>query len=181
VSIKYSPDGELKATYKANGRLSVANASSANVLTPVIGGTPPLMGWQGYLLLNGVQSTRLIEATIEMKRGIEVLFTQAQTQSPTNIYAFPLEVTGKFTFDFVDELEYNFFRTNQQSASFDMTFAASAQDAVRFVIPQPVFTMYEVDRSKDFVQCQISFEGIYSQANSTNMKLIVYTTTSTPF
>src|SRR5579859_1191778 len=181
VSLKYAPDGQLEITYKGKSRLSVINASTGNVLGPTIGANPPLLGWEGFLVLNGVQSTRLIDAQIDLKRKTEVLFTQAQTQSPTNIYAFPMEVTGKFTFDFQDETEYNLFRANNQSASFDITFAAQANNAIRFIIPQPVFTTYEVDRGKDFLTAVVDVEGIFSQSQSTNLQMIVYTSTTTPF
>lgn len=181
VSLKYSPDGELKASYKGKGRYSVVNASSGNVVGATIGANPPLLGWEGFLVLNGVQNTRLIEAQIDMKRKSQVLFTQAQTQSPTNIYVFPMEVTGKFTFDFVDETEYNLFKTNNQSASFDITFGFSQNNAIRFVVPQPIYTTYEVDRGKDYLTAVVDVEGIYSQANSTNLQLIVYTSRTSPF
>lgn len=181
VSLKYSPDGQLQASYKGSSRLSVTNASTGNVTGAVVSGNPPLLGWEGFLLLNGSQSTRLIEASVDMKRKTQVLYTQAQTQSPTNIYAFPMELTGKFTFDFQDELEYNLFRANNQSASFDITFAQSAQNAIRLVIPQPVYTTFEIDRGKDYLTAVVDVEGIYSAANSTNLQLIVYTNRTTPF
>lgn len=178
VQLKYAPDGRLEADYKGKTRLSVLQAGST---VPVIGAFTPVLGWQAVITLNNTQNFRVIETEINLKRGVEVLFTQANTQSPTNIYAFPLEIDGKVTFDFVDETEYNYYRTNQQSASFDILFVQSSISAVRVTIPQPVFTSYEVDRGKDYLTAVLDFKGIFSQSNSTNAKLVVYNNVTTAY
>lgn len=181
VDLKYTPDQRLEMTYKGDSRMSVINASSGNVTAATIGTFSPLLAWQGVLTFNGTQSFRLIDSNLTFKRGLTVLFTQANTQSPTNIYAYPMEVDGKATFDFQDETEYNIFRNNVQTATFDLVFAASGSNAIRITIPQPVFTMYEVNRSKDALTADIDFRGIFNTTMSTNARLIVYTNQTTLF
>jgi|SRR5690242_358892 len=180
VGIKYSPDGRLEIDYKGKSRLSVVDATSG-VSTAVIGPLAPVLAWQGLLTLNGAVNTRLIETQLTLKRATEVLFTQANTQSPTNIYCFPLEVDGKITVDFADETEYNLYRNNVQTGTFDLLFVSASNSAVRFTIPHPVYTSYEVDRGKDYLTAVLDFKGIYSQTSSTNVTIVVYNNTATPY
>ena len=177
--LKYTPDMQVSLSYKGISRLSVLVAGS---FVPSINyNMTPILAWQAKAYLNGAQTTRVIDTQLTFKRGVEALFTQAGTQSPTNIYAFPLEIDGKLTVDFVDEAEYNYFRTNNQSASFQLFFVASSQQAVSFTIPQPVFTSYVVDRGKDALTATIDFRGIYNQANSSNVVMVVYNTQTAAF
>lgn len=178
VSLKYTPDGALTVDVKGKGRLSTLVTGS---FVPVVGSLAPILGWQGLLTLNQTANVRMIDCQVDLKRGTEVLFTQAQTQSPTNIYAYPLEVDGTITVDFVDETEYNLYRTGNQSATFDLLFVSSSQNAFRISVPQPLYTSYEVDRSKDALTAKLKFDGVYNQASSTNVKLVVYGAQSAPF
>lgn len=171
VTIKYSPEGSCTADVKGDGRLSILQNSTT---VPQIGGYAPILGWQALLSLNGATNTRLIDLSLDLKRKTEVLFTQAQTQSPTNIYAFPLEVDGDLTVDFVDETEYNYYRTGNQSATFDIFFVSSSNNAFRITVPQPLYTAHQVDRSKDALTAKIKFSGIYQSNSSTNVKMVVY-------
>lgn len=172
VQLKYTPDMQVTASYKAISRLSVLVTGS---FVPTLNAIyTPLLAWQAKAYLNGAQTTRFIDSDITFKRAGEALFTQAGTQSPTNIYAFPMEVDGKCTVDFVDETEYNYFRTNNQSAQFQLFFVSSSNQALSITIPQPVFTSYVVDRGKEALTATINFRGIYNAANSTNVSLTIY-------
>lgn len=177
--LKYTPDMQVTTSYKGVSRLSVLVAGT--YVPSINANFTPVLAWQAKAFLNGAQTTRVIDSELTFKRGVEALFTQAGTQSPTNIYAFPLEVDGKLTVDFVDEAEYNLFRTNNQSASFQLFFVASSQQAVSFTIPQPVYTSYVVDRGKDALTATIDFRGIYNASNSSNVVMTVYNTSTAAF
>lgn len=177
VQLKYAADMQVTANYKGISRLSTLVTGS---FVPALNATfTPLLAWQAKALLNGAQTTRVIDTEITFKRGVEALFTQAQTQSPTNVYAFPMEIDGKLTVDFVDETEYNYFRTNNQSAQFQLFFVASSVQALSITVPQPVFTSYVVNRGKDALTADINFRGIYNAANSTNVTMVVYNNVTT--
>lgn len=179
AQLKYAADGQVTLAYKGSSRLSVLQSGS---FVPTLNALyTPVLAWQAKAYLNGAQTTRVIDTEMTFKRGEEVLFTQAGTQSPTNIYVFPLEIDGKFTVDFVDESEYNYFRTNNQSASFQLVFVNSTQQAVSFTFPQPVFTSYVVDRGKEYLTATINFRSIYNAANSSNVILTVYNLVSQPY
>lgn len=173
ATLKYSPDKQLSIDFKGDSRLSVLMNGS---FVPTIGTYAPTMAWQGLLTLNNAINRRLIDCQLDFKRGSEVLFTQAQTQSPTNIYVFPIEVDGKITVDFVDEAEYNLYATGNQSASFNLMFVTSSQSAIQFFIPRPVYTSYKVNSSKDALTAELDFRAIYSPNYSTNIQLTVYNT-----
>lgn len=181
VSLKYSPDGSLTADFKGQSRASIISASAGNVATAAIGTHVPILGWQAVLTLGGSQSFRMIDCDLTLKRAVEVLYTQAGTQSPTNIFAFPLEVDGKLTFDFVDETEFAYFRNSTQGVTFDLLFVSTSTDALRFTVPNPIFTTAEVDRGKDALTVQLDFRGVYAQTASTNVKMVVYNNVTTPY
>lgn len=178
ITLKYAPDGAFTADYKGQSRLSNLQTSTT---IPQIGGYAPILGWQAALTLNNTANVRLMDAQIDLKRKSEVLFTQAQTQSPTNIYVFPLEVDADLTVDFVDEVEYNYYRTGNQSATFDLFFVNSSNNAVRFTIPQPIYTSYKVDRSKDALTAKLKLKGIYQAVTSTNIVMKVYNNQTLPY
>ena len=178
VTLKYAPDGAFTSDYKGQSRLSVLQNSTT---VPQIGGYAPILGWQAALTLNNTANVRLMDASIMLKRKSDILFTQAQTQSPTNIYVFPLEVDADLTVDFVDEAEYNLYRTGNQSATFDLFFVNSSNNAVRFTIPQPIYTSYKVDRSKDALTAKLKLKGIYQASQSTNIFMRVYNTQTLPY
>ena len=178
VTLKYAPDGAFTSDYKGQSRLSTLQTGTT---VPQIGGYAPILGWQAALKLNNTANVRLLDAQIDLKRKAEVLFTQAQTQSPTNIYVFPLEVNADLTVDFVDETEYNYYRTGNQSATFDLFFVNSSNNAVRFTIPQPLYTSYKVDRSKDALTAKLKVKGIYQASTSTNIVMKVYNNVTTPY
>lgn len=179
VQLKYTPEAQVSLAINGISRLSVLVTGS---FVPSIDPTfTPIMAWQAKAFLNGAQTTRVIDTDLTFKRAGEALFTQAQTQSPTNIYVFPMEIDGKMTVDFVDETEYNYFRTNNQSAQFQLFFVASSTQAISFTVPQPVFTSYVVDRGKDALTATINFRGIYNQANSSNVTMVVYNNVSAAY
>lgn len=170
VSLKYTNDGHLELDYKGTARPSITGTTT----TPAISGLAPMVAWQGLLYWNGAQSLRLIDCEIDMKRSIETLYTQALTQSPTNILAFPLAVSGKMTVDFQDETEYNYFASSNVSTNFDLRYFASTASCFRFQVFNPVFTTYEVDRSKDALTAKIDFDAFYTPAFSSNVRFYVY-------
>lgn len=182
VDIKYNPDKQVEVDVKGMGRLSVVNATGSAVAAPTIDSRQPVLAWEARASFAGVQTIRLIDANITFKRKTETLFTQAMTQSPTNIYAFPLEVDGKITVDFQDEAEYNFFRTNNQSQSFDLFFfqnpnggtTSAAQEGFRITVPQPVYDTYKLNTGKDAITADITFKGVYNLPQATNVKVIFY-------
>lgn len=189
VEIKYNPDKQVEVDVKGMGRLSVVNATGSAVAAANLDGRQPVLAWEGRASFAGVQTTRLIDASITMKRKTETLYTQAMTQSPTNIYAFPLEVDGKLTVDFQDETEYNYFRTNNQSQSFDLLFfqnpnggtTSAGLEGFRLTIPQPVYETYKVNTGKDALTADITFSGVYNAAQATNIKAVFYNTITTAY
>lgn len=170
-TLKYSPEGSLSTDYKGKSRLSVLVSGS---FIPAIGAYAPILGWQASCFINNTQNFRLVDCQVDFKRAQEVLYTQAGTQSPTNIYAFPLEIDGTITLDFQDETEYNYYRTSNLSATFELHFVSSSNNALFVKVHQPVYTSYAVDRSKDALTAKMKFRGIYAQTMSTNVTLTVF-------
>jgi hypothetical protein len=178
VAVKYKPDGSVNLDVKGKARLSTLLNTTT---VAVIGGYAPVLGWQAVLTLNGSANPRLIDASLDFKRGIEVLYTQAGTQSPTNIYTFPLEIEGDLTVDFQDEVEYQYYRTGNQSATFDLFFVSTSNNAFRVNIPQPLYTSYALDRSKDAFTAKMKFKGIYNASLSTNVTVKFYNSIAAAF
>lgn len=182
VSVKLSPEKQLSVDNKGVSRMSVVNATGSAVLPATLNaGHTPLLTWMSRVTIGGVQSTRVIDAQFDFSRATEVLFTQAFTQSPTNVYAFPMDLKGKATFDFQDESEYNLFRQNSQSTTFDILFwsnpnnsNANLLEGFRITVPNMVYTSFKADRSKEAVTVQLGFDALYSQSLSTNVQLYFY-------
>jgi hypothetical protein len=189
VSVKLSPEKQLSVDNKGVSRLSLVNATGGAVLPATLNaGHTPLLTWMAKVTIGGAQSTRVIDSEFDFARKTEVLFTQALTQSPTNIYAFPMDLKGKATFDFQDEAEYNLFRANSQSTTFDILFwsnpsnvNANALEGFRITVPNMVYTSFKVDRSKDALTCQLGFDALYSSSLSTNVQLFFYNNIPTAY
>lgn len=189
VTLKLSPEKQLSVDSKGDSRMSVVNATGSAVPNATLNpGHTPLLSWMSRITIGGVQSLRVIDAQFDFTRATQVLYTQALTQSPTNIYAFPMDLKGKATFDFVDETEYNLFRQNSQSTTFDILFwsnpnnvNANSLEGMRITVPNMVYTNFKVDRSKDALTCSLDFDALYSAALSTNVQLYFYNNIATAY
>lgn len=166
VTFRYTTSGnsgQLKVNAKGMGKIADTVAKP----TAAFSSASILLGWQGALTLSGSGNTRLIDAEISLKRPVEMVFGQNNTQNPTTGNVGELTVTGKMTF--VPELaapdtEIAYYTGNTQPAT-SLVFT-SGTNVLTFQMTKTAFTdPVALDPGTAYYKLSMNFEAV---ANSTD-------------
>ena len=130
----------------------------------------PLMGWNNTISLGGVTGC-LVEGEWSLSREWGLLYcgTGADAEYPSNIYAGPLEVTARFTIDFVGQADLDVAINKTQGAV--STAFSDEDDANTLTIASPLMDYadgpFELDHSGTFVTLVYSCRALYNTSNDT--------------
>ena len=130
----------------------------------------PPMGWNCTISLGGVTGC-LIEGEWSLSREWALLYcgTGASAEYPSNAYAGPLEVTARFTVDFVGQADLDVAINKTQGAV--STAFLDEDDANGVTIAAPLFDYadgpFELDHSGTFVTLVYSGRALYKTADDT--------------
>jgi hypothetical protein len=163
LEVKFSADGLLSYTGKAMGYASAVGSTptaSYSTVTPV-----PV--WTGAVTIAGSSSVKMAEGTINISRAVTPIHTVLDNQRPYQVFAGPLSVEGSMLFVTEDDTELNYYLNNTQPiVVVDFTQGAGASlTQVQFTMSQCAFTVGKIDRSKDYVETNVTFKAI---ANTTD-------------
>jgi hypothetical protein len=162
-SLKFNADGLLQYDTKAVGWAS----ASAATPTPSFSAVLPQPVWTGTVSVAGSTVSNAVSGNIDMKRPVTPIYGIGNTQNPFNVFAGPLEVTGKVTFVMEANTELTRFLTNTQPALvFNWTSGTGAAlVGVKATLTKGAYVAAAIERSADFVQITIDLNG---QANTTD-------------
>jgi hypothetical protein len=163
VDIKFNADGLLEYTAMGNGFASaVATLPTASFTT-----VTNVPAWTGTTTLAGSVTALLSEGSISMKRTLTPMFTIDASQAPYQIFQGALEVDGTLKLILEDDTQLGYYLNNTQPGlliSFDQGSGAT-QTQVSFQMSKCAFQVAKIDRSKDFVELDVTFKAI---ANTTD-------------
>ncbi len=133
----------------------------------------PLMGWNCTITMGDVVGC-LIEGEWSLSREWALLYCGTATpggigeEYPSNIYAGPLEVTARFTVDFVGQADLDVAIDKTQGAV--TTVFEDEDDANTLTIAAPLMDYadgpFELDHSGTFVTLVYSCRALYKTADS---------------
>lgn len=162
ASFKLDSEGNLSCDIQGLGFPPVSEATA----TPTYASEAYFLGWEGALSLGGSSNARLVSMQIDFKRTLTPRWTANNSQVPQSIWAGPLQVSGKATFDVFDDTEYTHYTSNDQP-SFVMTLTQpSSTNAVKFQLSKCAFTEAQKISSKDWIQVDGTIEGIYNATDA---------------
>lgn len=153
LSFKWADKAALEYTFKSQGKSSAV----ATTQTPTVTTTLPFLNWQFAVTLGGSANLNLVGFDISLKRKLYVQHAANNSQDPTAIIAQGLEVTGKATFDKVDDTELSDFLNNTQPS----LILTGTQGTNQLVIQMTkcAFLKDSVN-GKEVVQGDVEFEGV---------------------
>ena len=162
-SLNFNADGLLEYDAKATGWASNTTTAATPSFTTVI----PTPVWQGTVSIGGSTVANAVEGKIDMKRAVTPIYGIGNTQNPYQVFVGALEVTGSFKFVMEDDTELTRFLTNTQPAIVLNWANGSGATATQLqaTLTKGAYTAAVVDRSKDFVEVDVTLTGI---ANTTD-------------
>lgn len=161
VGFKFDDDGNMKVSAKFQSKVSTLVAKSTptqNVLTP-------FQGWMASLSLNGVANADLLGGDITIKRQNELLFAGNATQDPTRAINGRIEISGKLTFDVMDESEYLLFLNGTQQ-SIQVQFVVNVNQSLTFLFTKTDISKAVVDRSGEYIRVDLDFKALYNTTDA---------------
>jgi len=168
-SLKFNAEGLLEYDAKSTGWISAA----ASTPTPSFSTVLPTPVWTGTVNIGGSAISNAVSGTLDMKRPVTPIFGISNTQNPFQVFAGPLEVTGKVTFLMEADTELTRFLTNTQPAivlNWSQGTGASLTQ-VQATLTKGAYTAAVIERSKDFVQVTVD---INAQGNLTDSGTVGY-------
>jgi hypothetical protein len=163
--LKWSAQAE--ATYAATLRSQLSATSGAQ--TAAFTTVPPFMGWQSGVVIGGAAQLNLEDLQVDFTRKVTPVFAAANSQSPVQILASSLMVSGKATFQMATDAEFNLFRNGTvnilQFGLFGPALGfqgAAAASGLLLTISAAVYTGGVIERGKEYVQAVLNFTGDYN-------------------
>lgn len=155
LQLKWSKGGALEYTFKSQGMPS----KTATGITPSPSSTVPFVGWEFACTLASQSNMNLTGFDITLKRKLYVQHPANNSQEPNAIISLGLEVTGKATFDKVDDTELSDFLNNTQPSLVLTGTQASSGDVLTIQMTKCAFIKDPIT-AKEVVQGDVEFEGV---------------------
>lgn len=161
-----------EATYQSKMK-SWLSTIPTTPTAPAYSTVPPFMGWQSGFFLNGAAQTNLEELEFACKRTLVPVPGPTNSQNPASIFAAELAVTGRALLQMSTEAEYNQFRSGLgQSLKFALfgpqvgIVGAAGATGMLLQLSQPAYTLGQIMRSKEYVECELTWEADYNATDA---------------
>ena len=165
LDVKFNADGLLEYTAMAQG---FASATMATTPSPSYSAVTNVPVWTGVTTIGGNVTAKLSEGNINITRPLDAIFTVDGSQNPYQIFQGAVSVDGSLKLIFEDDTDLNRYLTNTQP-SLDINFSTgsgASQLAVQFTMTKCAFQVAKIDRSKDYVELDVTYKAI---ANTTDV------------
>jgi hypothetical protein len=158
VSLSFNADGMLEYDAKATGWES----TTASTPTPSFSTVLPTPVWQGTVSIGGSAVSNTVEGSLSMTRSVTPIYGIASTQNPFTVFVGALEVTGSLKFVMEADTELVRFLNDTQPAIVLNWAAGTGASAtqIQATITKGAYTAATIDRGGDFVQVDITLDGI---------------------
>jgi hypothetical protein len=158
VTLQFNADGMLEYDAKATGWQS----TSASTPTPSFTAVLPTPTWQGTVSVGGTSLSNTVEGSLTFTRPASAIYGINNTQNPYSIFVGALDVTGSFKFVMENNDRLTEFLSNTQPAIVLNWANGSGSTATQLqaTITKGAYTAAVIDRSKDFVEIDVTLTGI---------------------
>jgi hypothetical protein len=166
LDIKFTADALMTYTAKALGYKS-ATATNPTLSVPFPTVTP-LPSWIGTVTLNSSTNATMAEGNVNIQRAVDPIFTVDGNQSPYQLFAGDLTVSGAMTLVFESDTELAFYLNNTRPPlviNFQQG-TAGALTQVQFTLTKCAFTQAAIKREKEYVELSVNYKGL---ANTTDV------------
>lgn len=166
IDTKFTADGLMSYSAKAMGYQST---TTTTIPTPSFSTVAPLPSWLGTVTIDGVATATLADGNVNISRTVEPIFTVDGNQNPYQLFAGPMTVSGSLKLVYENDTNsYTRFVNNTRGAMvIDFTSGVAAtQTQVKFQMSKCAFTVAKIDRSKDFIEIDLTYKGL---ANTTDI------------
>jgi hypothetical protein len=106
----------------------------------------------------------LLDATLDIKRKVDVVNTISGTPAPEYIWAADVSVTGKMTVIMETDAQLLAYLNNSQP-SLTLNYAPVAGTQLQFHINNCGYTATTIERGKDFIEAGISYTALFNSAD----------------
>ena len=96
-------EGAVLWTSSFMGQVPVTATAASTVLSAV---SEPFLGWEGDISVAGSDFDRLISLELTVERGVELLYTANNTQSPSRADQGRMQVTANLMIDYAADADY---------------------------------------------------------------------------
>jgi len=163
---------DLTLTFSAEGLLDYdakgTSWGSATVSTPTpsFSTLTPVPTWQAQVTIGGSVVANSVSGEINLTRPVNPVYaigtSSGSTQQPYSVFVGALETKGKFTFVMEDDTQLTNFLSNTQPAiTVNWTNGSGATATqIQYTLTKGAYTVAQIERTKDFVQVMIEFEGL---------------------
>lgn len=158
LTLTFTKDGLLEFDAKMVGWSSAPAATP----TPTFSGVVPMPTWLCVMTIAGTAISNMVDGSITIKRTSSVIHTTNGSRDPWNVFLGPVQVSAKFTCIMEDESQYTHFTNNDQPA-FVLNWtdgAGAGLVEVQAQFSEGAYIAEVIDRSKDYVEVQITVEAI---------------------
>jgi hypothetical protein len=166
-NIKLVADGLLTFTAKSLAQPSVSLAGVKPVAT--YSTIKPLSGFSGAITfgspLTSPDNLTVMTANIDIKRKVDSVHTIDGTAGPYAIFGGGLSVTGKMTVVMESDAQLTAYLNNSQP-SLNINYTPAAGQQLQFNLNNVGYTAVVVGRSKDYVEADITYTGIFNATNA---------------
>jgi hypothetical protein len=166
-NIKLVADGLLTFTAKSLAQPSVSLAGVKP--TAAYSTIKPLAGVLGAITfgspLTSPDNVTVLTADIDIKRKVDPVHTIDGTPGPYAIFGGGLSVTGKMTVVMESDAQLLAYLNNSQP-SLNINYAPAAGQQLQFNLNNLGYTATVIGRSKDYVECDITYTGLFNSTNA---------------
>lgn len=156
LSVAFTSDGLLHFTSKWTGWAGVPYGTA---LTPSFSPNAPIASWTGVAQIAGVNSTIIMDGSVDLKQAVDPSHTIDGSQDPYRMWCGELSVTGKLNVFYEDQAELVRYINNAQPA-LDLKWSQGANSSVQLHMSKVAYTASDVQRSKAFGTVAIAFTAL---------------------
>jgi hypothetical protein len=164
-NIKLVADGLLTFTAKSLAQPSVSLGAKP---TATYSSVKPLSGFSGAITfgspLTSPDNLTVMTADIDIKRKVDSVHTIDGTPGPYAIFGGALSVTGKMSVVMESDAQLTAYLNNSQP-SLNINYTPAAGQQLQFNLNNVGYTAVVIGRSKDYVEADITYTGIFNTTN----------------
>lgn len=176
LSLKWSEGADVTGSIKTVSKPSAVGTALTPSFPTSFGA---FQGWQASMTLAGTADLNLVGYELDLKRKEYIQHAANGSQAPSNIIVKGLEVSGKMTFDLNDDTELTAFLNNTQPVVV-VTLTLSANETLVITTSKTAFMKAPIS-SKDVVQIDVDFEGVYNATDGGPCKIVLTNQVATAY
>lgn len=161
LDIKFTPTAGVTLSVKGNSKQSIVDGTTP---TPAFTQVNPFLGWEAALSIGGTNNTKLQSFDTSIKRASSVVFGSTGTQDPAAIVSGVMDMTGTLTLWMDDDTDLDHLINNDQPPI--VITLTSGSNILKINMNQTAVTKAATDRTKEFVQVTLTYEGIYNTTDA---------------